>query len=148
LQMYEDYADLSHEEAEQRGIYNKGDETTDSYYKTRAKEASDTILQLEKEFNNSYRYYNSEEVYNNRVNYLEHKKNREYFKKDIQDIVTKVNSTYENALDLEASNILTGDKIDLRRAKQAFRDTPEYKEIRELKQVYDSFKRGTEVLEE
>ncbi len=61
--IYKGMSELSHEEAEARGIYKEGDESTQDYYKTKANNYIAKIRTLEQQFVRSQAYINSHEVY-------------------------------------------------------------------------------------
>lgn len=68
--LYEGYLSLTNEQAEERGLYKKGDENTEDYFKTKAKSIIADIEYLENQYNKSKEFVNSNEVYNlNEIKY-------------------------------------------------------------------------------
>jgi hypothetical protein len=71
IELYNSLGNLSKEEAEEKGLYNRQDEGTEDDYRTKAKNAVKTIEQLERIYLESKKYINSNEVYGTQVEKLD-----------------------------------------------------------------------------
>ena len=64
LNTYLSFANLSEDQAAEKGIYNGEEKDIPSYYKNQAKKAINTIETLERYWNDSRQYLNQEPIYN------------------------------------------------------------------------------------
>lgn len=138
INMYESYANLTHDEAEERGMYKKGDENKKDYYKAKAKSIISDIEYLEDQYVKSKEYVNSNEVYN--LNEISHN-----LDKDIKMNTEHTETMFQAAETLFADNpdlhpgqngeyrdSSTKTGYNLIKVNPAFRGTSSYESIKEM----------------
>ena len=136
--LFDGYANLTHEQATDRNMYKKGDENTPNYYKTKAKDVKDRIEKLENIYNTSKKYLNNQEVYDLQERKLALDNTLEKNYKAINAKFAEAEKTYKDDkikhpsfnktyVDLESPS-----GFDINKVVPAFRQTDEYKDIKNL----------------
>lgn len=147
LELYKGHQNLSAAKAVQQGL---AVDESDMSYKEKAAKAVETIEALEKDFINAQAYINADEIYTNRINYRYQKDLIDPLTKLVYDKVDEAAQTYlmDPAVVPRKMLITPDGKIDLRTATDAFKATPEYEYIKDIKEQIDVFRKNVEDAQE
>lgn len=143
--IYKAVREMPQDEAEERGIYNEGEEGTDLYYKTRMTKALDKIKVLEKEYIKSQSYINSNEIYNNRQNTLNIKEGLEETTKQFSDILTSATTSLPLTEKGTIPLITPYNITDINVLNNDFSSTQDYKNLKDLSNIIKTY---TDTLEQ
>jgi hypothetical protein len=138
INLYESYGKLTHDEAEERGLYTKGDEGTKDYYKTKVAQIVSDIETLEKEYVKSREFVNSNEVYNlNEIN-INVNKDIEELTRQTEDMFSIAETLFKDSPELHPGkeggyrDATTKTGFNLIAVNPKFRETSAYENIKEL----------------
>jgi hypothetical protein len=136
IELYKSFEELSEEEAEEKGIYNRQDKGTNNYYKTRAKEAIKTIETLEKKFIESKAYLNSDQVYGTSIELEDIKKLVKQRKEEALAVIQEANERFKYKPEFAPgdSYLVNGEltRESINKVKPRFRQTATYRKFKEL----------------
>ena len=133
IELYQGYANLTKEEAEQKGL-----PTGELDYKELAKNAIVKIKALETKYNDSLSYVNSNEVYFAEAQHMSIEEEIEKNKKHISDLVAASEQLYKNDPDKHPGKEGNYNDIDsstgynFMKVSAGFKTTPLYERLKEL----------------
>lgn len=152
IELYKGFEQLTHEEAEKKDLYKEGDETTEDYYKNRAKSLQKEIKDLENLYIESNSYINNKQVYDleSEKYYMNNSINKNL--QEIEALFELAHKKYKNK-----PNILSDSRsyldntnpsgYNLKKTTPAFKRTKIYKEIKEKLNVDKQLRDATDSIE-
>ncbi len=138
IDIYKGYADLTKEEATEKGIYTEGDELTSEYYKTKAEALVKKAKDLEQIYIQSSNYINNYQVYDLEEQKYNTNESLTANSKKISDTFTKAEELYKNNDRLNPGknkNYIDPESksgYDINKVTPAFKKTPIYRQLHSL----------------